>query len=209
LSSPPPGGDASTESPPHAYKMVSAIYQNKEYPEGTLSVNAAGTEVELRQWTGKKKRAETVVARFRVEPNAEVAVDGALLRVSELSVTLESPGVAAEVTDLLRRPARELETLRLVSEAEASVSRFLEAREEALNQLSRIVVDPRTALFDLDSTWNPAEGKEPLDSVYSTCSARLAESLEVMKSSLAEGEKGLGAGATDRLYAIAFTVGAV
>jgi len=189
--------------------MVKATYQNKEYPEGTLAVNAAGTEIELRQWTGKKKRAETVIARFRVEPNAKVAVDGALLRVSELSVTLESPGVAGEITDLLSRPARELEAVRLLSEAEASVSRFLEAREEALNQLSRIVVDPRSALFDVDSTWNAAEGKEPLDSVYSTYTARLAESLEVMKSSLAEGEKGLGAGVTDRLYAVAYTVGAV
>jgi len=207
MSSPPAGGDAS-EAPSHAYSLVSATYQNKEYPDGTLRVNEAGNEVELSQWTGKKRRAETVVARFHLEPNADVLVDGALLRVSELSVTLESPSAAGEVADLLRRPAREIEVARLVSEAEASVSGFLEAREEALSLLSRIKVDPRGALFVVDST-TTATDTEPLDAFYSTYSARLAESLEKMKSSLAGGEKSLGSGATDRLYAIAYTVGAV
>ena len=149
-----------------------------------------------------------MIAKFSLEPNADVLVDGALLKVSELSVTLESPGAAGEVADLLRRPARELEAVRLVSEAEASVSRFLEASEEALSLLSRIKADPRGALFAVDST-STATDTEPLDAVYSTHSARLAESLERMKSSLAGGEKSLGSAATERLYAVAYTVGAV
>lgn len=125
MSSSPAGGDAS-EAPSRAYNLLSATYQNKEYQEGVLRVNAAGNEIELSQWTGKKKRVETVIAKFRLEPNADVQVDGALLRVSELSVTLESPGAAGEVADLLRRPARELEAVKLVTDAEASVSGFLE-----------------------------------------------------------------------------------
>jgi|GEM_PF-6145152 len=206
MSSSPAGGDAS-EAPSRVYKFLSATYQNKEHQEGVLRVNAAGNEIELSQWTGKKKRVETVIAKFRLEPNADVQVDGALLRVSELSVTLESPGAAGEVADLLRRPARELEAVKLVTDAEASVSGFLEAREEALNLLSRIKVDPRGALFAVDST-SAADVADPLDAVYSTLSSRLAESLEKTKSFLAGGEKSLGS-ATDRLCAIAYTVGAV
>lgn len=208
MSSSPAGGDAPPEASSHAYRLVSATYQNKEYPEGILRVNEAGNEIELRQSTGKKSRAETVIARFRLEPNADVLADGALLKVSELSVTLETPGVAGEVADLLRRPARELEAARLVTEAEASVSAFLEAREDALNLLLRIKVDPRGALFGLDST-STATDMEPLDAFYSTFSARLTESLERMKASLAGGEKGMGSGATDRLYAIAYNIGGV
>jgi hypothetical protein len=208
VSSPPPAGDASTEAPSRAYRLVSATFQNREYPEGILRVNEAGSEIELRQWTGKKKRAEAVIARFNLEPNVEVLVDGALLRVSGLSVTLESPGAADEVAELLRRPAKELEAARLVSEAETSVSRLLEAREEALNALSRIKADPRNALFVVDST-STAQPAEPLDSVYSTYSARLGESLESMKSSIAGAETGLGSSATERLYAVAYTIGAV
>ena len=208
MSSSPPDGDASTEGPSRAYPLVSATFQNREYPEGILRVNEAGSEIELRQWTGKKKRAEALIAKFRLEPNVEVLVDGPLLRVSGLSVTLESPAAAGEVAELLRRPAKELEAVRLVSEAETSVSRFLESREEALSTLSRIQADPRNALFAFGST-STAGDTEPLDAVYSTYSARLAESLEKMKASLVGGEKSLGSSATDRLYAIGYTVGAV
>jgi hypothetical protein len=206
MSSPPAGEDVSTEAPSLAYRFASATFQSREYPEGVLRVNEAGSEVELRQLTGK--RAETVIARFRLQPNAEVTVDGPLLRVSELSVTMESPEVAGEVADLLRRPARELEAARLLSNAEASVGRFLDSREEALDLLSRIEVDPRNALFGLDLTGSAADA-EPLDAFYSIYLARVAESFESMKSSLAEGEKGLAPGTVDRLYAITYTIGAV
>jgi hypothetical protein len=210
VSSAPPPGDASAQGPSRAYAVVSATFQNREYPEGTLRVNEAGSELELSQWTGrKKKRTEAVIAKFRLEPNVEVLVDGPLLRVSDLSVTLESPAAAGEVAELLRRPSKELEVVRLVSEAETSVGRFLESREEALSTLSRIKADPRNALFAAGSTLTLASDVEPLDALYSTYSARLAESLEQMKASLAGGETILGSGATERLYAIAYTVGAV
>lgn len=205
MASSPAGGNA-TEAPSRAYRLVSATYQNKEYPEGILRVNEAGNEIELSQWTGKKKRTEAVIVRFRLEPNADVLVDGALLRVSGLSVTLESPDAARGVADFLRRPARALEAMRLVTEGETSVRGFLEAREEALNLLSRIKVDPRGALLAADST-SAANDTELFDAV-STCSARVAESFEKMKSSLAEGEKSLGPGAIERLYAVAYAVGA-
>ena len=208
MSSSPPAGDAPAEGPSRAYALVSATFENREYPEGILRVNEAGSEIELRQWTGKKKRAEAVIAKFHLEPNVEVIVDGPLLRVSGLSVTLESPAAAGEVAELLGRPAKELEAVRLVSEAETSMSRFLESREEALSTLSRIKADPRNALFAAGSTSTAAD-TDPLDALYSTYSARLAESLENMKATLAGGEKSLGSGATDRLYAIAYTVGAV
>lgn len=207
MSSPPAGEDA-PEAPSHAYRLVSATYQNREYPEGVLAVNESGNEIELRRWMGKTKRPDIAIARFHLEPNADVRVEGAVLRVSELSATLESPGVAGEVAELLRRPARELETARLVTEAEASVGVFLQTREEALDLLSRIKTDPRGALF-ASTAGSTTAGAEPLGSFYSTYSARLAESLQKMKASLAGGEKGLGPGATDTMYAIAYTIGQV
>jgi hypothetical protein len=208
MSSSQRAGDASADAPSHSYRLVSASFQNREYPEGVLRVNEAGDEMELRQWNGRKKSAETVIARFHLEPNAEVLVDGALLKVSGLSVTLESPGAAGEVAELLSRPARELEAVRLVSEVETSVSRFLGAREEALYALSRIKADPRNALFVVDLTQAP-EGAEPLDVVYSTYSTQLGESLEGVKSSLAGAEKGLGSGTTEEVSAIAYAIGAL
>jgi hypothetical protein len=207
LAASPVSGDASAESS-RKYKLVSATYLDKTYPDGILSVNEAGDEVELRQWTGKRKKEETTVARFRLEPNADVLVDGPLLRVSGLSITLESSGFAGEVADLLRRPAREREAMRILAEAEYSVSGFLTAREEALNFLLRVKVDPRGALLSVESLWT-ADDTDPLDAVCSTYSMRLAESLEKMKSSLADYEKKLGSGVTDRLYALVYTIGAV
>src|ERR1700730_8956050 len=112
MSAPPAGEGASAEWPSRRYKMVSAAYQNKVYPEGVLRVNEAGSEIELRHWTGKKEGREAVGARFHLQPNVDVLVYGPVLRVSELSITLESPGVAEEVADRLTRPAREREALR-------------------------------------------------------------------------------------------------
>jgi hypothetical protein len=208
VSVPAAGKVASPEWPPRTYRLLSATYQDKAYPEGVLRVNEAGSEVELRKWTGKDRRTGTVVARFNLEPNVEVQVDGPILRVSGLSITLESPGAAAEVADLLKRPAREREGVRLVSDVESSVSGFLEAREEALSLLSRIRADPRGALFEVRSMWT-ADDTEPLDAVYSKYSMLLAETFKKMTSSLAGGEAALGSGVTNRLYALAYTIGAV
>ncbi|HEV2389566.1 MAG TPA: hypothetical protein VGS04_02465, partial [Nitrososphaerales archaeon] len=187
MSSSPPGGDAN-QPPSRAYRLVSATYQDKEYPEGTLRVNEAGNEIEISQWTGKKKRTESVIVRFRLEPNTEVLVDGALLRVSGLSVTLESPTSANGVADLLGRPARELEAERLVAERETLVTAFLQAREDALDLISRVKVDPRGALLAADST--STGDAESLGAIYSKRSARVVESFEKMRSSLSGEEKG-------------------
>ncbi len=208
MATPAAGAEAPGQAPSRAYRLVSASYRDKAYPDGILRVNEAGDEIELRQLGGRRKKEEAVIARFRLEPNAEVLVDGPLLRVSELSIALESPAVAGEVADLLRRPAREQEALRGLSEAESSLRGFLETREEALNLLSRMRVDPRGALLSVESMWT-TEGTEPLDAVYSGYSARVSESLEKMKSSFASGEKGLGPALTERLFALAYTVGAV
>jgi hypothetical protein len=58
------------------------------------------------------------------------------------------------------------------------------------------------------SMWT-TDDTEPLDAVYSKYSTLLAESLEKMTASLARGERVLGSGVTDRLYALAYTIGAV
>ena len=195
--------------PSRAYRLVSASFQDKTYRDGTLCVDEAGSEIELRQLTGKrKKKEEVVIARFRLEPNAEVLVDGPLLRVSGLSIALESPAVAGEVADLLRRPAREREALRGLSEVESFLGGFLGAREDALNLLSRMKVDPRGALLSVESMWT-TDDTEPLAAVYSNYSARLSESLERTKSSLASEEKNLGPALTETLFALANAIGAV
>ena len=205
---PPAGEGASSERPSRTFRMVSASYQGRAYPEGVLRVNETGNEIELRQWTGKKGTTETAVARFNLEPNVVVVVDGPLLRVSELSVTLESPNAAGKVADLLRRPTGGRDAVSLLSGAESSLVRFLEVREEALYVLSRIRVDPQAALFDSRSVWTN-DDTEPLDAVYSHYSLRLAESLEKMTSSIAGGEEILGPSITERLYAIAYAIAAV
>ncbi len=204
----PAGGEESAEGPSRAYKLVSATYRDKTYPDGILRVDESGSDIELRQLAGKRKREETVIARFHLEPNAEVLVDGPLLKVSELSIALESPSIAGEVAELLRRPAREREAVRLLSEAESPISAFLETREEALSLFSLVKVDPRGALLSVESMWT-TDDTEPLDAVYAAYSTRVAESLEKMTSSLAETEKSLGSRVTERLYALTYTVGAV
>lgn len=204
----PGGGDASAARPSRTYNAVSASYRDKAYSDVVLLVDDARSEIELRQWSGRRKKKETVIARFRLEPNAEVLVDGTLLRVSELSITLESPAAAGEVAAILRRPAREREAMRLLSEAEYAVRDFLETREDAVGFLSKVKVNPREALLSAESLW-AADDTEPLDAVYSSYSMRLAESLERMKSSLASRETKLGSSVTERLYALAYTIGAV
>jgi hypothetical protein len=165
--------------------------------------------VELRQWIGRRKKAQETLTRFQTDPTAEVLVDGPMVRFSDFSVTLESPSKAAELADLLRRPAREREAVRLLSEAEKALLECVETRGEAMTFLSKMKVDPREALIGAQSLWAADDTKEPLEAVYSSHSARLAVSLEKMISSFGESEKKLGPGVVDRLYALAYTMGAV
>lgn len=201
-------GEPPSDLPSHDYKVLTAVYLDKTYADGVLRLADSGTEMELRQWTSKKKVAQSVVARFRLEPNAEVSLDGPLLKVAELSITFESPSVAAQAALTLERPAREREALRLLSEAESSVGSFLETREQAMKLLSWLKTDPRSALFSVESLWTTPD-TEPLDAVYASYSARVAESLGRMNSSLSGSERGLGTPATERLYALTYTIGAV
>jgi hypothetical protein len=194
--------------PSRSYKLVSATYADKAYSAGSMSLDETRSEIELWQSAGKRKRDEQVMARFRVEPNAEVKVDGPLLKVSELSITLESPEEAAKVADLLGRPVKEREEVTLLKQAESSVVDFLEAREEAMDLLTRMKADPRAAMVSAESLWTNTDS-EPLEAVYFAYSARLAESLEKMTTFLAEAEKKLGSGVIERLYALGYTMGAV
>jgi hypothetical protein len=194
---------------PRTYKLISASFREKTYADGVLLIDEGKSELELRQWTGRKKKDQATIARFRIEPTAEVLVDGPLIRISELSVTLESPSRASEIATLLRRPARERETGRAVSEAESAVRQFLDEREVAMALLSKVKVNPREALIGVESMWPAEDTREPLEVVLSTLSGRLAVSLEKMTSSLDSAENKLGRGMVDRLYALAYVIGAV
>lgn len=207
---PPQEEDAPREGETHEYKLVSATYREKEYPDGVLFVDEDRSEMELRQWVGKKKKQKQVpIARFRLEPAATVVVDGPRLAVSELSITLESPKVAAEVAGWLRRPTMEREVAAAVSEVEAALAEFLVSREQAVTFLMRLKVNPREALLGAESLWSADDSEEPLDAVYSSYSARLAEALVKMRSSLDKAGKRLSPSATERAFALAFTLGQV
>jgi hypothetical protein len=164
--------------------------------------------IELRQGIGRKTREPATVARFRLEPGAEVLVDGPSIRVSELSVTLDSSAAAGEVAEILGHPAKEREAVGLLVQAESAVTNFLQEREEAVIFLMRMMADPRDALLSVESMWVD-DTKEPLDAVYAGYSARLGESLEKMKSSLTGAETKLGPRLTERLYALVYTIGSV
>lgn len=208
MTAPAEGAQAPAGEPPGSYKLVSATFRGKAYPDGHLLLDEAGRVIELRQTVGRKKKEQATVARFRLEPNAEVLVDGPNLRVSELSVTLDSPAAAKEVAEILGHPAREREAVGQLAEAESAVTKFLEKREDAVTFLNRITVNPREALFSAESMWVD-ETKEPLDSVCAGYSAGLAEPLQTMMSSLAAAERKLGPRVTDALYALAYTIGSV
>ena len=141
-----PGGADSSAGPKLTYKLISASFRDKTYADSVLLIDEANGEMELRQWTGRKKKEQTTIARFRIEPTAEVLVDGSLLRVAELSVTLESPSRAGEMADLLRMPARQRDSAKALSDAESAVSEFMSAREEALVFLAKVRFNPREAL---------------------------------------------------------------
>jgi hypothetical protein len=207
------GGGAPTAGASREYRLVSATYRERTYPDGILVIDDARREIELRQRAeGKKKaKAPATIVRFTLQPNAEVTVDGPLLRVSELSISFESPAVAAEVAEILRRPAKDRVAMAMqgLSEAESALAEFLLSREQAVTFLSRLKANPREALLGAESLWPPDATDEPLDSVYSSYSARLADALEKMTSSLAGAEKKLGARMIERIYALAYTIGAI
>ncbi len=206
----PQSGEPSAPLPPRTYKLMSAAYRDKNYSEGLLLFDSAKRELELRQVRRiRRKNVETVIARFRVEPAAQVGVNGAVLKVSELSVTLESPSAAGEIAELLKRPEEESKRAKDLSEAESSVDRFLEERETMLSFFSHVRSDPRGALFGARTMWPADDSRKPMDAIYSAHSERLAESLKEMKAALAAAEPSLGLGIVDRLYALAYTVGAV
>lgn len=196
------------EGPRRSYKLVSAIFRDRAYSGGTLLFYEAQKEIEFRQRTGRGKE-EVVVARFRVEPEADVKSEGAVLKISELSLTLESPEAAGEVAGILRPPLKERQDLKQLAEAESLISKFLVTREEAVNLLLRTKTDPRSALLGDESVWASDDTTDPLDAVYSSYSARLTESFDQMSSFLEGAEGKLGSDTTERLYALTYTVGVV
>lgn len=191
------------------YSVLSANFRDKAYPESFLFFNDDRNEMELREWTGKKKKDQTIIARFRVEPSASVLVDGPVLRVSELSITFDTPAAAQEVAELLRQPAKQREYLILLSEGEAAVKDVLKTKEEAVAFLAMMRTDPRRALVGSSSLWPEDDVREPFEAIQAAYSARVSDSLEKMKSSLATTEHHLGAAIAKKLYAVAYTIGAV
>ncbi len=150
-----------------------------------------------------------MVARFRADPDAELEADGAALKISDLSITLESPAVAMEIVELLGRPETNSEGLGQLARAESAVTGFLKTREEAMRFFAWAKVSPREALLSKESELPFDTTKDPLDVVYSSYSTRLSESLDRMNLSLGEAETLLGPKAVERLYALAYTIGQV
>jgi hypothetical protein len=174
-----------------------------------MTLDVSRNEMELREWTGRRKKDETVVARFRVEPAAVITVEGPVLKVSELSMTLESPGVAAEIAELIKHPPMDQGAARLLSEAEFSVKGFLEARAQAMSLLSLMRSDPASALLSAEAMWSPDDPKDPVAAIYSRYSTQLAESLQKTTSFLTSIEPNLGPVVVDRFYALTYTIGVV
>jgi hypothetical protein len=195
--------------PALTYKVVSATYQGKTYADSVLQIDDSSMEVELKSWTGRRKKVQTTVVSLRLEPTVGVLVDGAALRVLDLTVTLESPERAGEVAEVLRRPGKKLEAVRRLSEVEALVREFLDSRDEALTFLSKMKTDPRATLLESKSMWTSDVGKEPLEEIRSKYSERVSESLGKMMSSLSAAEVKLGPKLVERIYALSYTIGAV
>lgn len=194
--------------PPREYKLAGAVYKDTSYPDAVLVVYEERSDLELRHPEGKRSRDDPVIARFHVEPNAEVKVEGASMKISDLSITLESSAYALEVEDLLRRPARVQKALKVLATAEAALGEFLETRDDAVGILLRMRTEPRKALLAAESLWT-IEDTPPVDSIQQTLSARVSESLDKMTAALAPAEAVLGPRVAERLYAVAYAVGTV
>lgn len=198
------------EGPTRSYKLLTATYRDKTYSEGQLLIYEARAEIELTQRTGKRRRQQEVVtARFRLEPTAELQIDGPSLKISELSMTLESAEAAKEVAEFLNRPIIDAEKVKRLAEAEAAVGRFLETRSEAIHFLAMMKSDPRAALVASESMWPPGDPRDPFDAVLSSYSDKVVESLSRMTGSLTVAEKDLGPRTSNRLCALAVNIGAV
>lgn len=210
MASPEEGAEASPAASVLTYRFASATYRDKKYSRGVFILDVPRMEIELRQSTRKMwRKVETVIARFRVESTAEVKLEGALLKVSDLALVLESPGAAGEVAELLARPAEERRRAKFLSEAESALGEFLGKREEAMSLLARVRKEPREALLSVRSMWPEDDAGEPIDAIFSGYTNTLTESLQSMRASLDESEKVLGSRLGGRLYALAYTVGAV
>lgn len=193
-----------------AYKLPSGTYRRVAWKDGLLYFSPERREIEVRQFVGWRKKKQRVVARFRAEQEAAVDVDGASLKVGELSITLESPTVASEIAEVLNLPKKQREEQkRLLSEAEAMVTGFLLVRDHAVRALAKVKDNPRDGLIALMSEVNFDAKEEPLQEVYSTYSARLKESLEGVESYLKGARGQLGPRVIERLCALAFTIGLV
>ncbi len=186
------------------YKLVSAVYRDRAFPDSLLLVDDRG-EIELRQWTGKGKRVKTPVVRFHPELPVSVRVDGVEVRISELSVSLETPQKAAEVAELLERPLRAQEAERSLSEVEANVKEFLGLRGQAVASLSELEADPRRVLVGTESLWT-GEVSDPVESYRSAQSEGLAAHFDRLTLSLAAAEGKLGPVVFERLCALACTL---
>jgi hypothetical protein len=191
------------------YRFVSATYGDKTYSNGVLLVDEARSEMELRQRVGMIRKRQTTVVKFRVEPTAKVVVDGTRLIVSELSVSLDSAAKAAALADVLGRPARELETAQGLSEAESALQEFIVSREQAIAFLLLMKVNPREAMLGAESLWAAEDSGDPFDAACSSYSARLADALERLTSSLASAEKKAGPVVAERIYALAYALGTI
>lgn len=196
------------QNSPRAYKLVSAIYKDTSYPDAMLFVYEERSDLELRHPEGKRSPGELVIARFHVEPNAEVKVEGAAMKISDLSITLESAANALEVEDLLKRPARVQNALKALATAEWSVGEFLEARDDVIGILLRLKTEPRKALLSVESLWT-TDDATPVEAVQLALSKRVAESLDKMTAALAPMDVALGPRVVERLYAVAYAVGTV
>jgi hypothetical protein len=191
------------------YRFVSATYGDRTYSNGVLLVDEAQSEIELKQRVGRIRKKLATIVKFRVEPTARVMLEGSRLIVSELSISLDSAAKAAVLADILGRPAKELEIAQGLSEAESALQEFVVSREQAITFLSLMKVNPREAMLGAESLWAADDSNDPFDAVCSSYSARLADSLERLTSSLASAETKVGPVVTERIYALAYALGTV
>lgn len=193
----------------HSFRIESGAFHDRRFKEGILVVEYAKRLLELHQFANRKSKEEVLVARFKVEPHAEVSADGKTLRVSELTLKLDSPRSAGEVLSLLRRAPPEPPKTDPLSEAEAAVRSCLEAREEAMAFLSRVRTDFRGALLGSAWMWKAGDERTPLEAVVSEYSARVGGGLDAAKTLVSGAEGALGGPTVERLYALACTLGAI
>ncbi|MDG6915810.1 MAG: hypothetical protein JRN23_02940 [Nitrososphaerota archaeon] len=172
-------------------------------------VDEARRLLEVRSGGDRRSSEETLVARFRVEQSATVTADGKSLRVSDLTLKLDSSRSAAEVAAILKRGTPAPVDTDALARAEGALGSCLGAREEAMGFLSRARADPRGALLAAGSMSHAAVAGGLLEAVVSEYSARLSGAVDEAKSVLVAAEASIGAQTAERLSAVACTVGAV